>query len=389
MGIFERKSYLTAILLRYSQGTRIEKRAILDEFCAVCNYNRKYAIRLLRKNPVTPKQKRGPKSKYQNEALLNPLKHFWFASDQPCSRKLKAIIPLWLPSYEVAYGPLDAEIKQKLLSISRATIDRVLLPVRKVCKIKGRCTTKPGSLLKSHIPIQFSHWDIQQPGFLEADTVAHCGDTVAGHFAWSITATDICTGWTENRAVWNKDSGKIYEKISDIEACLPFKLLGFDSDNGGEFMNHALHDYFTQRDNPVLFTRSRPYKKNDNAHVEQKNWTHVRNLFGYDRLDDKRVVTMMNDLYQKEWSLYQNHFMPTMKLLQKERIGAKYKKKYEAPKTPFERVVNSEYVDDATKEKFKAVHATLNPFTLKQVIEKKLASIFEHVKVTSNVRHRL
>lgn len=389
MGVFERKSYLIAILLRYSQGTRMEKRAILDEFCAVCNYNRKYAIRLLGKKPVSPKQKRGPKSKYQNEALLTPLKQFWFASDQPCSRKLKAIIPLWLPSYEASFGPLAPEVKQKLLAISPATIDRVLLPVRKVSKIKGRCTTKPGSLLKSHIPIQFSHWDIQKPGYLEADTVAHCGDTIAGHFAWSLTATDICTGWTENRAVWNKDTGKIYEEISDIEANLPFKVLGFDSDNGGEFMNHALHDYFTKRDVPVVFTRSRPYKKNDNAHVEQKNWTHVRNLFGYDRLDDKQVVTMMNDLYRKEWSLYQNHFMPSMKLLQKERFGAKYKKKYEVPKTPYERVLNSEYVEDTTKIKLRAVHVTLNPFTLKQEIEKKLTSIFEHIKVTLNVRHRL
>jgi hypothetical protein len=154
-------------------------------------------------------------------------------------------------------------------------------------------------------------------------------------------------------------------------------------------VTHALHDYFTQRLEPVLFTRSRPYRKNDNAHVEQKNWTHVRNLLGYDRLDNKNVVRVMNDLYRKEWSLFQNHFMPSMKLVQKERIGAKYRKKYDEPKTPYERVLASDSVDDATKRKLRAIHEATNPFTLKNEIEKKLTNIFNQVKVTANVRHRI
>ena len=153
--------------------------------------------------------------------------------------------------------------------------------------------------------------------------------------------------------------------------------------------HHALCDYFVKRDSPVAFTRSRPYKKNDNAHVEQKNWTHVRNLFGYDRLDNWHVVPLMNELYRKEWSLLQNHFMPTMKLQTKERIGAKYKRKYEAPKTPYERVLESNNVADATKEKLKATHKELNPFTLKCEIERKLMKIFQYVKVTTNVRQRI
>ncbi len=389
MGYLEKKSYLLAIFLRYKNADRSEKIKILDEFCAVCRYNRKYAIRLLKRSEIIRKKKSGPKTIYNESTLLVPLKRIWFAADQCCSKKLKVIIGAWLPSYESTYGPLDAEIKQKLLSISPATIDRILKPVRAINKIKGRCTTKPGSLLKSHIPIQFTHWDIQKPGFFEADTVAHCGNSIAGNFAWSLTMTDICTGWTENRAMWNKLGGEVYEKISDVEVALPFEILGFDSDNGVEFMNHALHDYFTKRDKPVLFTRSRPYMKNDNAHVEQKNWTHVRNLFGYDRLDNYLVVTMMNDLYRKEWNLYQNHFIPTMKLLSKERVGSKYKKSYEPPRTPYERVLESTYVDDATKLKLKAVHETLNPFTLKQEIEKKLILIFKHAKVTSNLSQRI
>lgn len=385
----ERQSYLFAIFMRYKDANRAEKVKILDEFCAVCTYNRKYAIRLLKKGPVPHKQKSGPKPTYNEATVIEPLKRIWFASDQACSRRLKEIIRLWLPSYESTYGSLQQEIKDKLSSISHATIDRLLQPVRAGYKIKGHCTTKPGSLLKSHIPIQFSHWDIQKPGYLEADTVAHCGDNIAGNFAWSLTVTDICTGWTENRAMWNKDSGPVYERISDIEATLPFETLSFDCDNGLEFINHALHDYFTKREKPVLFTRSRPYKKNDNAHVEQKNWTHVRNLFGYDRLDNKYIVALMNDLYRKEWGLFQNHFMPVMKLQHKERIGAKYKKTYDTPKTPYHRVLESNYVADTTKEKLEAIHKTLNPFTLKAEIENKLTEKFSHIKVTSNVRQRI
>ncbi|MCS5709001.1 transposase family protein [Candidatus Berkiella cookevillensis] len=389
MGYQEKKSYLQAILLRYVNDDRSKKSAILNEFCAVCGYNRKYAIQLLKKKPVKEKKRAGPKPVYDKPALLEPLKQIWFTADQPCGKRLKPIIKLWLPSYESTYGSLAPEIRHRLLSISPATIDRLLKPIRATNKLKGRCTTKPGSLLKSHIQIQFSHWDITRPGYVEADTVAHCGDSVAGRFAWSLTVTDIFTGWTENRAMWNKEGGSVYERISDIEKVLPFEVLGFDCDNGGEFINHALHDYFTKREKPVQFTRSRPYKKNDNAHVEQKNWTHVRNLFGYDRLDKKKTVVLMNDLYRNEWSLLQNHFMPSMKLKSKERIGAKYKKQYEPAKTPYERVLESDSVADTTKEKLQAIHAALNPFTLKKIIETKLVEIFKHIKVSSNVRQRL
>jgi len=380
MGYREKKSYLLAIYLRYLNAGRSEKQRILDEFCAVCKYNRKYAIRLLKKGPTQPKKKTGPKSIYDDPALIEALKQFWLASNQSCSRKLKVIIGPWLPCYEDVYGPLSSEIKQKLLTMGSATIDRLLKPCRATNKLKGRCTTKPGVLLKSQIEMQFSHWDIQKPGYLEADTVAHCGTSIAGSFAWSLTVTDICTGWTENRAMWNKEGGPVYERISDVELSLPFEVLGFDCDNGAEFINHSLHDYFTKRKKPVAFTRSRPYRKNDNAHVEQKNWTHVRNLFGYERLEKYDVVKMMNDLYRNEWSLYQNHFIPTMKLLSKQRTGCKYKKKYEIPKTPYDRLLESQFVEDATKAKLKAIHETLNPFKLKKEIERKLSDILRLAK---------
>jgi hypothetical protein len=390
MGKNERQAYLKAIRLRYRRAGKKAKAAILDEFCAVCGYHRKYAIRLLnrRGRPAKPGQP-GRKPVYPSKELLVALKRLWFATDQMCSKKLKAAIPLWLPFYETAYEVLAPEIRGKLLSISAATIDRVLKPIRVKHGRKGLGGTRPGSLLKNQIPIRTHHWDITQPGFMEADTVAHCGNSLAGDFIWSLTMTDIHTTWTENRATWSKGATGVLEQIKDIEARLPFTLKGFDCDNGSEFLNYHLLRYFTDHPHQVAFTRSRPYKKNDNAHVEQKNWTHVRQLFGYDRLEEKPLLPLMNDLYSHEWSQYQNHFCPSMKLLEKKRINSKYYKKYDHPKTPYQRVLESDQVNQETKEQLESLHQSLNPFILKQNIEKKLRVIFKHVKVTSNVRQRI
>lgn len=390
MGKNERQAYLKAIRLRYRRTGKKAKAAILDEFCAVCGYHRKYAIRLLnrRGKPDKPRQP-GRKPVYPSKELLIALKRLWFATDQMCSKKLKAAIPLWLPFYETAYEVLAPEITDKLLSISAATIDRVLKPIRVKHGGKGLGGTKPGSLLKNQIPIRTHHWDITQPGFMEADTVAHCGNSLAGDFIWSLTMTDIHTTWTENRATWGKGATGVLEQIKDIEARLPFTLKGFDCDNGSEFLNYHLLRYFTDHPRQVAFTRSRPYKKNDNAHVEQKNWTHVRQLFGYDRLEDKPLLSLMNDLYTHEWSQYQNHFCPSMKLVEKKRINSKYRKKYDHPKTPYQRVLESDQVSQQTKDQLQALHQSINPFILKQNIEKKLRVIFKQVKVTSNVRQRI
>jgi len=390
MGKTERQAYLEAIRSRYQIASRKEKATILDEFCSVCGYNRKYAIRLLGKKPKRVTRKRvGRRSIYNSPELLTALKRIWFASDQMCSKKLKAAIPLWLPFYAGHYEPLSEETIHQLLSVSAATMDRILNPVRVKQQHKGLSGTKPGSLLKNQIPIRTHHWDVSQPGFLEADTVAHCGNSLSGDFVWSLTMTDIQTTWTENRATWNKGSHEVLQQIQDIEEKLPFQIKGFDCDNGSEFLNHHLVRYFTDRPRPAQFTRSRPYKKNDNAHVEQKNWSHVRQLFGYDRFGDPRLVSLMNDLYANEWSLYQNHFCPSMKLVEKQRINSRYRKKYDQLRTPYHRVLEAETISDETKEKLKGLHATLNPFILKQNIEQKLRVIFQYVSVTSNVRQRI
>jgi hypothetical protein len=385
----QKLGYLDAIRRRYRKSGRKQKAKILDEFCEVCGYNRKYAIRTLKKQKKKKPQKCGRKPRYEAQKVLIPLKAIWFASDQMCSKRLKAVLPQWIPHYEEENGMLDDSIRGQLLSLSPATIDRLIKPIRIKYKRKGLSGTKPGRLLKNQIPIKTDHWDVTKPGFLEADTVAHCGNTLIGDFAWSVTLTDIHSAWTEIRATWNKGANGVTNQIHDIENSLPFEILGFDCDNGSEFLNHHLIRYFTKRDKAVQFTRSRPYHKNDNAHVEQKNWTHVRHLFGYDRIDDIRLIELMNDLYKNEWSLYQNYFCPTMKLIEKKKINSKYHKKYDKPSTPHQRLMASEDLSKKTKIALDKQYQSLNPFALKRSIEAKLKHIFKFISVTSNVRQRL
>lgn len=389
MSLEQKKAYLETIRKRYKKATKKQKAIILDEFCSVCEYNRKYAVRLLRKKQKKKGRRPGRKPKYDALNIMKPLKAIWFSCDQACSKKLKIIIREWLPYYEFEQGMLDELVRGQLYSISPSTIDRILKPVRIKYPRKGMSGTKPGRLLKTQIPIKTDHWDVTQPGYLEADTVAHCGNSLAGDFVWSLTLTDIKSTWTENRATWNKGSHGVRNQIEDIEKSLPFHILGFDCDNGSEFLNHHLVRYFSRRDQPVQFTRSRPYRKNDNAHVEQKNWTHVRHLFGYDRFEKPCLVELMNDLYKNEWSLYQNHFCPTMKLIEKKKINSRYYKRYDTPMTPYQRLMESEHITQEVKDRLKKRHATLNPFELKRIIEQKLKHIFKFVTVTSDVRQRI
>ena len=226
---------------------------------------------------------------------------------------------------------------------------------------RGRCGTRPGTLLRKDIPVRTEHWDVAGPGWVEADTVAHCGNSMDGDFCWSLTVTDVHTQWTETRGIWNKGQHAVRERIADVEAKLAFPLLGFDSDNGGEFLNWHLRDYFLQRPKPVLFTRSRPYHKNDNARVEQKNWTHVRQLVGYGRFDDPAQAELLNSLYEKEWSQFRNFFCPAMKHLRTEVEGSRKKRIYDTPLTPFERLKACPCVDPKQIARLEKLKATLNP----------------------------
>lgn len=372
--------YLEAIYLRYKKATRKEKTLILNEFCLNCGYHRKHAIRLLKnfKRFTKPKpKKRGKPSTYHQPSVLEPLKKIWLTSNLPCSKRLKVILPLWLPTYSKEFGPLPLGIVKTLLRISPATIDRLLKPTRVKYRGRGRATTKPGTLLRKQIPIKTNQWDETRPGFLEADTIAHCGESLLGEFVYTIDTVDIATGWTEQRAIWGKGETEVLRQIQDIEDSLPFPLLGFDCDNGSEFLNWHLMRHFSQRDRPIQFTRSRPYHKDDNAHVEQKNWTHVRQWFGYHRFDKRVLVGLMNHLYTQEWRLYHNFFLPSVKLMEKKLVDGKTIKRYDQPKTPYQRVLESPYVSDCVKKSLKEQFETLNPFRLRKAMESKLNTIFK------------
>jgi hypothetical protein len=374
-----KREYLEAIYLRYKKASRKQKTLILDEFCVTCGYHRKHAIRLLRKFTrfLQPKKKkRGRKPHYNKNAIEKPLKKIWLSANLPCSKRLKAVLPLWLPGYMQEYGDLPPLVIDALNTISPATIDRLLKAVRANYKGRGRATTKPGALLRKHIPIKTAQWDESRPGFLEADTVAHCGTSVAGMFAYTIDCVDIATGWTEQRAVWGKGETDVLVQIKDIEVSLPFPLLGFDCDNGGEFLNYHLLRHFTKRKQPIQFTRSRAYYKDDNSHVEQKNWTHVRQWLGYHRFDILEIVPLLNTLYKTQWRLFHNFFCPSVKLIAKQRIASKTIKRYDNPKTPYQRVMDSPDISSSTKRSLSTVFEKLNPFHLRRAMEEKLKKIF-------------
>ncbi len=211
-----------------------------------------------------------------------------------------------------------------------------------------------------------------EPGFIEADTVAHCGVSLAGEFINTITMTDIYSGWTENRAMWKKESATVLSAISSIETALPFEIKGFATDNGNEFLNHDLHSYFFNRKNRVHFVRRRPYQKNDNAHVEQKNWTHVRELFGYERFEALTEVNYMNEIYETYWNPMWNYFTPVMKLKTKTREGGRIIKVYDEIKTPYQRLLDSGVLTESQITKLKENFAKLNPFNLKKDLNNKL-----------------
>ncbi len=369
-----KQEYQAAVHLRYKNATRHEKTAILDEFCATSGCHRKHAIRVLKrfKRFTKPKpKKRGQPSVYPNEAIINPRKEIWLTANLPCSKRLKVMLPIWLPGYVELFGELSPEVRGALLNISPSTIGRILKPIRIHYTKRGRSTTKPGTLLPKQIPINTNQWDESRPGFLEADTVAHCGDSTQGMYANTLDLADIATGWTEQRAVWG-----VLEQIEHSEKTLPLPILGFDCDNGGEFLNDRLFRHFTNRKQPVQFTRSRSYHKDDNAHVEQKNWTHVRQWLGYDRLDNPDVVAPLNNLYTKEWRLFHNFFCPSVKLIEKERIGSKTIKRHDPPKTPYQRIWESPHTNESVKRSLTKQLENLNPFLLRKTMDKKLRKIF-------------
>lgn len=270
-------------------------------------------------------------------------------------------------------------VERQLLAISAWQIDRRLkgkkADLRK--RIYGR--TKPGTLLKHHIPTRTDNWDVKTPGWTEVDTVSHSGNSAEGLFCYTVNQTDILTTWVESRAVLGKGEKSVVEALDEMAQAFPFKIKGLDSDNGSEFINWHLLRYCKKK--AIQLFRGRPYKKDDNAHIEQKNWTHVRKLMGWDRYDTQEAVAAMNNLYKNELRLFMNLFMPSQKLLTKKRIGSRLTRVYEKPKTPFQRVLESKQEEPERIRALKRLKDQLDPFSLAQTIEDKLERIYKLANV--------
>jgi hypothetical protein len=310
--------------------------------------------------------------KYEPGLLLPSLRKIWETADFACGLRLAAMLPEWVPAYEEHEKSLSPEVREKLLSASGRTLDRLLEPLR--LQGKGHSLTRPGTLLRHQIPIR-GIFEEGKAGWLEVDTVALCGGSLSGEFVWMVDAVDYATTWVEVRGMWGRGQDATLAALQDMEANLPFALLGLDSDNGGEFINHHVMRWLQKRARPVFMTRSRPYKSDDNAHVEQKNWTHVRQCFGYERHDNPEVVDLINKLVKGAYGQLRNYFHASLKLESKERNELRIRRIYGTPQTPLSRVLASPEVTKQTKQRLREQKAHLNPFALKLEVSRSLKEI--------------
>lgn len=370
-----KKEMIAAIQPRYLKANKAEKKQILDELIATTGYHRKHAIRVLRHGDK-PKglKKAGRKKVYQGE-VVEALEEIWEICGRICSKRLHPFLPEIVTVLERHKELiLSPDIKTLLLSMSRATIDRCLKKARFNDPRHGISTTKPGTLLKKSIPVRtFTPWEDERPGFLEIDLVAHCGSSAEGQFLYTLTSNDIATGWTDTRAIANKTQAAVSKAIIDMRHALPFPLLGLDSDNGSEFINETLFRYCQSEQ--ITFTRSRPYQKNDQAHVEQKNWSVVRHTIGYDRLETPEDLALLNSIYD-DLRLYVNFFQPVLKLVAKHRIDGRTIRSYDKSMTPYRRVLDQNSVASNFKARLLNLYLQLNPVALRKSIDDKIAVLW-------------
>jgi len=363
-----RKEIIEKYKTKYQKATKKLKGQILTNVCDTTGYSRDRAARLLSESKncshKKSKGKRGRKTKYGSD-VVTVLEKIWTLLDFACGKRLKVGIKPMIEALERHNEmEFEKEIKNKLLNISAASIDRLLKPTKTDLSFKGKSTTKPGSLLKKDIPIRLgTEWDDAIPGYVEIDLVAHCGGSTHGEFVSTLDVTDICTGWTESRAVVNKAQIHVFNALIDIEKDMPFEYLGIDSDNGSEFINSHLYKYCKAND--ICFTRGRPNKSNDNCYVEQKNWSVIRKNIGYSRYEGNEAVGLLNSYYS-QLRFYTNFFLPQTKLISKIREDSKIIKKYEKPKTPYQRVLDSDDISTETKEELTKLYLTLKPIAIKQ-----------------------
>jgi transposase InsO family protein len=378
MSIQSKRELITAVSPRYRAAHGSDKERILDEFVASTGYHRKYAIRVLNHPyPARRRQKRHKNRRYgpQVKEALVKIGH---VANCICAKRLMPSLGDFITALK-RHGELqlEPEVESLLLEMSISTADRLLRSERR--QRRGLGTTKPGTLLKRAIPIRtFADWDDARPGFLEADLVAHCGDSAHGEYLNTLTLTDITTCWTECLPLLSRSQRAVTQAIDRAQTRFPFPILGLDSDNGSEFINANLLRYCEHKQ--ITFTRSRPYKKNDQAHVEQKNWSIVRQLVGYDRYEGRGAYRRLDDLYEV-LHFYVNFFQPVMKLVSKERVDGKVKKRYDTAKTPYQRTLESDQVEEEIKQQLREQYESLNPAALLRTIESLQDTLWQQARV--------
>lgn len=377
MDMHSSNQYLKALQQRYFEArSKREKSSILDEYCRNTHQNRKYIISKINSSLSSKPEKRKKRKQIYDGYVKAALAKVWEIFDYPCGQRLAPLLKTEvdrLRQLEEIF--VLNEVAEKLEKISPATIDRKLKHQRQVLHLlRKRGYPKPSSLLYKKIPIRLTEWDTSQVGFLEVDLVTHCGSSTLGLYICSLNTVEISSGWWEAEAIMGKGQDPTFEALKRIRERAPFKWLGIDSDNDPAFINYHLLRYCEKED--LEFTRSRPNKKNDNAYIEQKNWTHVRKTVGYLRYDTDKELTLMNSLYENELRLYKNFFSPVMKLIKKERIGSKVKRKYDIPKTPYQRLIESGQISEEAKKELEAIYRSLNPAELKRKIEEKTHRLY-------------
>jgi hypothetical protein len=385
----QKQAVTREMALEYKRATKKRKGEILDSLVRLTAYNRSYAARMLRRRAReavvgcgrtgavrssrvdaarSPRKKRRNRPRRYGKEVLVPLQRVWVICDGICGKRLAPYLAEIVPKLErLGELTLHAEVRHKLVRISPATVDRLLAPARRRYQLRARSHTKPGTLLKYQIPIRtFSDWDEARPGFLEIDLVSHEGGDPRGDFAYTLDATDICTGWTETIAVRNRAERWVFAGLQEALVRFPFKIRGIDSDNGSEFINNHLVRYCGEQ--KITFTRSRPYRKNDNCFVEQKNNSVVRRNVGHLRYDTEEALAMLNQLYE-HLRLFVNFFLPSSRLIEKTRQGSQVSRRYDRARTPFHRLLDSPQLQQAVKEELLRQYATLDPLQLSAQIQ--------------------
>lgn len=378
MSFRAKRELLRQVAPRYREAGHREKTRILDEFVAATGYARKYSIRLLQHPELAvAKEIRRPRERRYGKEVQEALAIAGTAANCICGKRLAPFLPALVQSLEQhGHLTLTDEVRSQLLAITPATADRILSALRPEGRRHGAATTKAGTLLKQQVPVRtFADWDEMEPGFFEVDVVAHCGTSVEGMFLWSLVLTDVSTGWTECLALRHRSQDTVIAALGQVRQLLPFALLGFDTDNGGEFLNHEVLAYCKREG--ITFTRGRAYKKNDQCFVEQKNGSIVRQLVGYDRYEGEVAYRQLAELYRAV-RLYMNFFQPSMKLVNKRQEGGKIKRKYDAAQTPFQRLVASGVLADERRQHLTQVFRALDPVRLLQQIQALQDALWRH-----------